>query len=115
MIVIYIILCIIAAVAIFYVVLFLGAALFAIWPFGIGVAGLITSRILWKSGHDNIAVILCILSIGGSIYLFFWWTTTTLWEPTVKEENGYFDPMAGKRKRYNADGDIIGYEDKEDD
>ena len=71
--VIHIILYIIAAVAIICVVLFLGFTLFALWPMMIGVAGLITSRILWKSGHDNIAVILCILSIGGSIFLYFWW------------------------------------------
>lgn len=71
--VIHIILYVIAAVAIICVVLFLGFTLFALWPMMIGVAGLITSRILWKSGHDNIAVILCILSVGGSIFLYFWW------------------------------------------
>lgn len=109
--VIYIILCIIAAVVIFYVVVFLGAALFALWPIGVGVAGLITSITLWKSGQDNIAVILCILSIGGSIFLQVWWVGT--WGS--KEEKEYFNPMAGKRKRYNADGEIIGYEDKDDD
>jgi len=109
--VIYIILCIIAVVVIFYVVVFLGAALFGFWPIVIGVAGLITSITLWKSGHDNIAVILCILSIGGSIFLQVWWIGT--WGS--EKEEGYFDPMAGKRKRYNADGEIIGYEDKDDD
>ena len=113
--VIYIILCIIAVVVIFYVVVFLGAALFGFWPIVIGVAGLITSITLWKSGHDNIAILCILLTIGGTFFLQVWWMADGMDRLFGGKKGPYFDPMAGKRKRYNADGEIIGYEDRDDD
>src|SRR3990167_3616990 len=113
--VIHIILYIIAVVAIIGVVLFLGAILFSIWPIVIGVICLIASITLWKSGHDNIAIICILLTIGGTFFLQVWWMADGMDRLFGGKKGPYFDPMAGKRKRYNADGEIIGYEDRDDD
>ena len=81
----------IGAIILFYVFLFLPAIL------GIG-AGIW----LWMHGHDNWGVIVGI----ASCFLTYYW---------MAKVNGdgpsYSDPWAGYKRRYDRDGNIVGYED----
>jgi hypothetical protein len=72
------------------------------WPIIIGLAVGIP---LWKAGHDNIGVLVIIVGIVGQIIWYFGFL--------YEGEGSSDDSMADKKRRYNKEGEIIGYEDKD--
>ena len=76
-----------------------------IWNFLPVLAGLAAAIWLWRIGHDNIAVIAAIVGI--VIQKFWPWPNTD----ENASEATYYDPMEGKKKTYDKDGNVTGYID----
>jgi fatty acid desaturase len=92
-------------IALIFVIGIIYLAGMIIWNFLPVLAGLAAAIWLWWIGHDNIAVIAAILGI--ALQKFWPW-------PDTSEETSsgtYYDPLEGKKKWYDNDGNQIGGED----
>lgn len=79
--------------------------LFALLPFAVGIpAGVY----LWNSGHDNLAVIVWLATFVGGIAWIEW-----SGPKGTGNSGSSYDPMSGKTKVYDRDGNIKGYVDKD--
>lgn len=102
----------------YYVVVWGALFLHNFWP---TVLGVILCVFLWRSGLDNIGVLFAIAGVVGDFY----WLKSPLakkvnewlerWLPLYKDS---FEPsasksMAGKIARYDKDGKVVGYQDRE--
>ena len=68
---------------------------------------------LWISGHDNIAVIFAVV---GLILNFVWrpkWMTGLADILGEFTSGSSYSSMDDKKRRYDSDGNIVGYEDKD--
>jgi hypothetical protein len=72
------------------------------WPMMIGVPALI---LLWKAGHDNIAVVVFLPAV--AIQVRFLWRLYTEGGSSLADPPG----MSGKKKVYDSRGRLRGYRD----
>ena len=75
-----------------------GFALFALWPSALGIG---LGVLLWIGGADNLGVVFALAGIGGNVgWMLF----------LDKGEAGgsSYDRMSGKRAHYDKDGNITG-------
>jgi hypothetical protein len=66
------------------------------------IAGLVIGIWTWWAGHDNLGMLIILV---GFIGQYFWGGDSG--------KGNTYNPMAGKIKRYNKSGDVVGYQDKE--
>ncbi|OKH12020.1 hypothetical protein [[Limnothrix rosea] IAM M-220] len=89
--------------------------------FGPTLFGITVCVFLWRSGLDNIGVL---FAIGGIVGNFYWLKSPLSkkvdawlgkWLPMYKDtySRDRSNPMAGKVARYDKDGKVIGYQDRE--
>ncbi len=90
-------------------IVLLGVSLFLLWwalwivPLMLGSAA---AGFLWKSGHDNLAVLAFIIVVAGGYGLLLYLGVLPFWE------SGSTD-MSDKGNIYDKSGNIKGYFDKE--
>lgn len=77
------------------------------------ISGISLGVYLWRSGHDNIAVIISIIGIAINCLWRPKWMTALA--DIISEFNSgpTYDAMGDKKRRYDNDGNVIGFEDKD--
>jgi hypothetical protein len=78
---------------------------YILWPVLAGVVGGVA---LWRSDHDNLAVIVFLSSLVLEIIWFAWLDR----DSSSPDGSSYTDPMEGKIRVYDQDGKVVGYQDK---
>jgi hypothetical protein len=84
-----------------YALAWVALILYALWP---TIVGFVVGIGIWTSGSDNVGAIVIVLGIIGQFVY-----TTRMDSGT----SGSSTPirMRGKKKRYDSDGNVVGYED----
>ena len=100
---------------------FLFHILFRIWPFALG---LIACIVFWRSGHDNLGIVVLLAAIVANVFTIQRSDELAIelhnrlakkmgdWGKTT-DSDGYHDPMEGKTKTYDSEGNVTGYIDKD--
>ena len=93
------------------VFIILGHIFIATWPV---ILGILICIFLWTSGQDNIGILFALAGIA----LNFWWVK--FFKSRFGRNPFYYsssssdyDPMSGKVARYDKNGNLIGYKDRE--
>ena len=79
--------------------------LFFMLPLAVGIP---IGVYLWNSGHDNVAVVFLLVVL---VAQFAWFSYREGKQPASSGSS--FDPMSGKTKVYDRDGNIKGYVDND--
>lgn len=85
-------------------------------PFLPLILGLILAKVIWDSGHDNLAVVVGIAVAGGGYYLFFKLDDIMELFSSRKEEKSSYSGgfrTADKKAIYDQQGNVTGYVDKD--